>query len=335
MNSPPTNKKQFVLKKTSSERKNLKINLLPLNSPLLNQNKQSKHKVIKIRYKKSKEGDSKEHSSKKISSMFNNSILVSKITETMKKKNKPIKKVSVFTPKKLNKSNSLSFVSPYKSKLFSSSSKNLHHSLNFNKSTNSSMSETSLPDIQSIPGVASKIALVRSSDNLLCHRETPPRRNSMASNRRVSIRSKSFCLPLYQIKEKNELKLQRNSIQDIEKETEKINEQIKYQKNQPFTGSSHSKLIKQFVVGEFTKKFKEMFEDLSFPKVDENKQKEMHKLTSNCTLLQKLNSDVAYTQRFFFANKIGFNWNEKYKYKKKDRSKLHKYTGGKPDDLFL
>ena len=94
-------------------------------------------------------------------------------------------------------------------------------------------------------------------------------------------------------------------------------------------------LIKQFVVGEFTKKFKEMFEDLSFPKVDENKQKEMHQLASNCTLLQKLNSNVAYSQRFFFANKIGFNWNEKYKFKKKDRAKVHNYTGGKPDDIFL
>ena len=333
MSSP--DKKKFVIKNTTSTTKNLNINLLPLDSPFLNHNKQSKHKVIKLKYKKSKDGDNIEHSYKKIRTMFNNSILVSKITETKKKKNKPIKKVSVFTPKKLNKYNSLSFVSPYKTKLFSSSSKNLHHSLNFNKSTNSSMSKTSLPDIQSIPGVASKKALVRSSDNLLCQKDTPPRRHSMATNTRVGLRSQSFCLPLYQIKKKKELIIPRNSIQNIEKETEKLNEQIKYEKNQPFSGSSHSKLIKQFVVGEFTKKFKEMFEDLSFPKVDENKQKEMHQLASNCTLLQKLNSNVAYSQRFFFANKIGFNWNEKYKFKKKDRAKVHNYTGGKPDDIFL
>ena len=96
-------KKKFVLKKTNLLSKNLNITLLPMDSPLKHNN-HSKHKVNLQKNNIVKEG---EDDSKRISQIFNNSILVSKITDTIKNKMKglPIKKTNIFTPKKLNKSN--------------------------------------------------------------------------------------------------------------------------------------------------------------------------------------------------------------------------------------
>lgn len=171
------------------------------------------------------------------------------------------------------------------------------------------------------------------NNNLYKFTRTPKRNNSYISIKsKVNTEQEDYTSPKYEKGYSNN-----KSLTTLEIESEAIQEEIKHVINKEEKFKTKNK--RNFILDKNEDKFNQIYDDIAINEKEEKirKSKELREVNSNYQYLKNLNSNVAYSLRYFLAKKIGFNWDERYQYKKKDRFKLKVKNGsiGKPDNLLI
>lgn len=132
------------------------------------------------------------------------------------------------------------------------------------------------------------------------------------------------------------------SMTTLEQESEALQQEIKHNIDKEEKFKNQNKITfkyKNYILEKKAEKLKQMYNDFAIEEKEgkNGKIEELRDFNSNCQYLKNLNSNVAYSQRYFLAKKIGFNWDDRYQYKKKDRIKLKAKNGimVKPDNLLI
>ena len=119
-------------------------------------------------------------------------------------------------------------------------------------------------------------------------------------------------------------------------------------KNKHYLNSKNLEILKNFQINEINTNETNLLGSINIKEYYKDKRPDSFKLSEFCKKLNKLNDKVAYKYRYIFADKLGFNWDDIYIYKKTGRNIIlnnrknsikYKYQNRsknqRPDDLFI
>lgn len=264
----------------------------------------------------------------------NNSSLLEKVTNSVNKKRKAkliIKKpTDSRTTKSLRNTFSHSMYS-MKSSLSNSSSQNTIKShYNKHKTISSSLlEETPIKPIKT-KTLKSSLSTVYDNSNILRFCRTPVK-NTLSNIKGRLSQNDDKTLRYFRKK-----LFLNQSLATIEKEGDALEQVIQYniKKDEQY----HSKIssMKEIILEKKGKEYMELYKDFNIKLYLPNKKEKQFKdVNYTIDYLKQLNSKVAYSQRYFFAKKIGLGWNEKYQFKRKDRYKVINQQGTRPDEYLI
>lgn len=319
--------KQYIIKSVFLSKEPIVSSNIGFLSPQFNSTIYShsllSNNTIDYNNKKSKQ------SLRKFSMKDNNSTLLEKVTHSVNKKGKAQLLLKKPTESRNSKSLRNTFShSMYSMKSNSSSQNTIKSPYNRRKTksiSSSMLEETPIKPIKT-KTLKRSLSTVYDSSNILRFCRNPVKNNLSNIKGRLSQKDDNT---LRHFRKKLFLN---QSLATIEKEGDALEQVIQHniKKDEKY----HSKIssLKEIILENKGKEYMELYKDfnikLYLPNKNEKQFKDVH---FTIDYLKQLNSKVAYSQRYFFAKKVGFGWNEKYQFKRKDRYKVTNQQGKRPD----
>ena len=271
---------------------------------------------------------------RKFSMKDNNSSLLEKVTNSVNKKRKAkliIKKpTDSRNTKSLRNTFSHSMYSMKRGLSNSSSQNTIKSHYNKHKTISSSLlEETPIKPIKT-KTLKSSLSTVYDNSNILRFCRTPAK-NTLSNIKGRLSQNDDKTLRYFRKK-----LFLNQSLATIEKEGDALEQVIQYniKKDEQY----HSKIssMKEIILEKKGKEYMELYKDFNIKLYLPNKKEKQFKdVNYTIDYLKQLNSKVAYSQRYFFAKKIGLGWNEKYQFKRKDRYKVINQQGTRPDEYLI